>query len=109
MHDAFSRDPEAIERLRRLVDELKEQRQEINEPLLAVTNRRQRAPAEPWSLADVNTVMKAALYTGRKQGADQCADAIFGTDDSEQGFPPALQVLMGGLSDEAGGDPEQKN
>ncbi len=109
VHDAFSRDPDAIERLRKLVESMEEQRKSNDGPLQAVLARRAGAPAAPWSLADVDIVLKAALYTGRKQGADQCSDAIFGTLTSDQGVPPQLQVLMGGLADDAGGDPEQKN
>jgi hypothetical protein len=95
--DAFSRDPEAIERLQQLVESMKEEAK-ISQPLLAaVLEHVERAPAEPLSPSELEGVIRGSFLAGRKQGADQCSDAIFGTADSEHGLPPQLQVLMGGL------------
>jgi hypothetical protein len=106
--DAFQRDPDAIERLRVLVVSLKADEAASVGPLRAVLERRERAPGESWFEADVQAVIKGAWCAGRRQGSNQTSDAIFGNLTEDEGMPPQLRVLTGGLA-EAGGDPEQQN
>jgi hypothetical protein len=105
VHDAFSRDPEAIERLRKLDESLKQEAAATSQQAAKAQERHLSEPAAPWTLDEVLAVTQAARSAGRTQGSSECADAIFGREFLHgDGIPPSLRVLPGELADE-GEDP----